>query len=105
MSTKRTPIGRRPQAPRITDDMVALFRRAMSIQRAGKHDTLEEDAGFKREYMEACCDLQEMADRRPWQADAITDVSPVGFEQPTDPNPDADLPGAIRLRRALEALS
>jgi hypothetical protein len=102
MSTKRTPITRE-QRPRITDEVVDLFRRARSIARIGEHEISERDGGRRREYLDLCVELDEALGRRPWM-ECVMDVTPADLELQWADSIH-DMAGAVALRRALEALA
>jgi len=98
----RNPIGRppkpsgwaphltiKPPKPRITPDMVKLFRRACVI----------EDERSP-EYIEVSLALHRLLGRKPWHVDVL-DIDPDDLELEKDPNGLADMIGAARIHGAL----
>jgi hypothetical protein len=88
MTTKRVPINRPPVAE-INDETVDLFRRALALGR--RHPQYSD---VKRQLARA------LGRSAPWL------LSPLDVTANTNPNPGfhqlADIPGAVRLRKALE---
>jgi hypothetical protein len=101
MPTNRLPRARKRKA-RITPEVVALFKRAIAIEKDGDDEVWEADGGRCREYLDTSNQLRRLLGVRIWEPsvlDAAADMDLSGV-------PEHMLAGwtrAMRLRRALEA--
>lgn len=66
MTTKRTPI-RRNVKPRITAEVLALWRKIQEIEAEGDDRAWEEEGGRRRECMDAHNELNQLLGIRSWQ--------------------------------------
>jgi hypothetical protein len=79
--------------PRVTADMVALFRRGREI--AGDDRRWEDEGGRRREFLELASILHHQLGRRPWEEDVFYVAADAG------PDAAADVRTAAAARRAL----
>jgi hypothetical protein len=94
---RRTP---HPDLPRITPELVKLYKRILEIRAAGLDDIWEDQGGRKREMYDARAELHRGLGLNPWH------YSPTDVALDGPPNADEDPERhalAQELRRALEA--
>jgi hypothetical protein len=84
-------------SPRITSEMVGLYKRCREIVAAGGERSWEEDGGHRAEFLELSVILHHALGRKPWQEN-VCDV----VDSPGKPPADEDVRSAVALRRQLE---
>src|SRR5690242_1476622 len=99
MPTKRRPIARSTR-PRITPELVELYRRCLEIIEAGQDEAWEDEGGRRRELLDAHVALMSGLGLRPWHYSPLW----VSLDGPPAPHADPERHAlAQQLRRALEA--